>query len=360
MNHLSKRKKIQVESYTKKKIDKIKTTLEKHFVPTTNKSVDVSDDVEAAESEILNQLKEKFSQTTKRSERLTVLTLLSWSVKKIEEEFGVSNYMARSVKRLVREKGILSTPNPKPGKTLDEATTSLVKEFYNSDEVSRIMPGKKDFVTIREKGSKNQIQKRLVLSNLSELYQLFKEKYPRNRLGFSKFCQLRPKNCILAGGSGTHTVCVCTTHQNVKLMMSSIGFSSISWDGDSSPLKSYHSCLAKIMCNPPSQECWMNECKQCPGVEPLHDALVNQFEDNLVDEVTYKQWITVDRCTMESITKNVEDFVDEFLEMLVKLKTHSFTANMQKECFSEKKENLALGELVINCDCGKLFIYYPR
>ena len=31
--------------------------------------------------------------------------------------------------------------------------------------------------------------------------------------------ELRPKHCILAGTSGTHSVCVCTIHQNVKLIV---------------------------------------------------------------------------------------------------------------------------------------------
>lgn len=98
-----------------------------------------------------------FYQTSKRSEKITILTLLpqSWSLKKIEEEFGVSNYMARKVKDLVKEKGILSTPNPKPGKMITNVIAQLVVNFYSEDDVSRMMPGKKDFVTIRNKGAKN-------------------------------------------------------------------------------------------------------------------------------------------------------------------------------------------------------------
>lgn len=40
-----------------------------------------------------------------------------------------------------------------------------------------------------------------------------------NICSFSKFAELRPRNCVLAGASGTHTVCVCAIHQNVKLML---------------------------------------------------------------------------------------------------------------------------------------------
>ena len=63
------------------------------------------------------------------------------------------------------------------------------------------------------------VQKQLVLSNLREVYHEFKETFPDRKIEFSKFAESRPKHCILAGNSGIHAVCVCTIHQNVKLMM---------------------------------------------------------------------------------------------------------------------------------------------
>ena len=65
-------------------------------------------------------------------------------------------------------------------------------------------------------GKKEAEQKRLLLMNLRELHLLLKEE--KISVSFSEFCKLRPKNCIIAGASGTHLVCVCTVHQNVKLM----------------------------------------------------------------------------------------------------------------------------------------------
>lgn len=82
------------------------------------------------------------------------------------------------------------------------------------------MPGKKDFVSIKnEDGSRTQVQKRLILSNLKELFQRFRDEHSDETVGFSKFASLRPRNCVLAGASGTHTICVCVIHQNIKLMM---------------------------------------------------------------------------------------------------------------------------------------------
>lgn len=68
-------------------------------------------------------------------------------------------------------------------------------------------------------GQRQHIQKKLIPCNLKELYKTFKEQYPDYCIGFSIFASLRPQHCVLAGSSGTHTICVCATHQNIKLMM---------------------------------------------------------------------------------------------------------------------------------------------
>ena len=124
----------------------------------------------------------------------------------------------RKAKALVAENGILATPNPKSGRSLPQETQRLVISFYEDDDNSRMMPGKKDCVSVRKSKGRVTIQKRLVLSNLRELYRNFKDKHPDFKVGFSKFAELRPPNCVLTGASGTHSVCVCTFHQNVKLL----------------------------------------------------------------------------------------------------------------------------------------------
>ena len=63
------------------------------------------------------------------------------------KEFGASNYMARQAKKLVLEKGFLSSPNPKPGNPLPERIKQLVSDVYLSDEISRMLPGRKDCVS---------------------------------------------------------------------------------------------------------------------------------------------------------------------------------------------------------------------
>ena len=68
------------------------------------------------------------------------------------------------------------------------------------------MPGMKDFVSVKIGDTRMHVQKRLILCNLREVYASFKTKHGNAQIGFSKFADLRPKECVLAGASGTHSV----------------------------------------------------------------------------------------------------------------------------------------------------------
>ena len=102
------------------------------------------------------------------------------------------------------------------------------------------------------------------------------------KVGFSKFTQLRPAECVIAGASGTHSVYVCKIHQNVKLMM--IGSRLEHLIGGE--IKHYRHCLAKMQCFPPTLECFLRKCTECPGVEILCaelQAIMDEHEGDSVE-----------------------------------------------------------------------------
>ena len=120
----------------------------------------------------------------------------------------------------------------------------LVEEFYCNDEFSRQLPGKKDYVS----GGRNQhMSKRLISCNLKELHAAFRLKYSDIKLGLSKFASLQCKWCILAGPKGMHSVCICTIHQNVKLILAAVGLES-----------EYHSLIDMIVCSRDSKICMIH------------------------------------------------------------------------------------------------------
>lgn len=175
-------------------------------------------------SDMIKQLKDKFEITTSRDERIKILSVLpeAWNANKIKNIFEVSYYTANLVKTLVKENGILCGIKKKLGSNrIDDQTVSIVQDFYR--EESRICPGLREFKKVEENGETRPVQRRLVLMNLKELYSEFKKKNENIKIGFSKFAELRPKECVLAFENyGTHTTCVCQYHQNYKLRIESL------------------------------------------------------------------------------------------------------------------------------------------
>ena len=327
--------------YSRQKMKKITEALQRTVI--TEAPIDEA-------TEMIKQLKEKFQETKKRSEQVQVLTVLpkSWSLKKIQQEFGVSEYLARQSKKLVEERGILSLPGPLRGPSLPSETVDTVCAFYEFDDISRVMPGKKDFVSVKKEGKRQHVQKRLVLSNLREIYCEFKERFPDRKIGFSKFAELRPKHCVLAGASGTHTVCVCTIHQNVKLM---------SLEMQIPELPTYHHCLAKTMCNPPHPRCYLGECDACPGIEALKEELLTHFDETDAEQIIYKQWVSTDRSTLETFCSPFQDFVDTFCEKVELLRPHSFIATQQASFYTAHKATLKRGEFLVTADFSENYSF---
>lgn len=153
------------------------------------------------EEQLLNGLKEKFTSLPKNDPlRISILTIAPdcWTVRQIASEFGTSERQARQAKHLKNVGGIFAKPELKQGKTLPEETINKVQEFYECDQNSRLMPGRKYTVSAKVNGEKRLLQKRLLLTDIKVMHAEFKEKYPDLPIGMSKFAALRPKNCVCA------------------------------------------------------------------------------------------------------------------------------------------------------------------
>lgn len=67
-------------------------------------------------------------------------------MRKIAKEFNVSKRMISSAVKLRNEKGYCAQPDDKKGGPMSSDLIEKVEQFYLSDDVSRVMPGVKDFV----------------------------------------------------------------------------------------------------------------------------------------------------------------------------------------------------------------------
>ncbi|KAJ8664655.1 hypothetical protein QAD02_006317 [Eretmocerus hayati] len=299
--------------------------------------------------EIIQQLKDKLSNCESSRERYLLLTVLprTWSAYQIQQVMGVSQKTAKRAKELMETHGILCLVPSKSGRVLDPDVVKMIEDFYSSDDMSRIQPGKNDYVSVLINGNKVERQKRLLLCNLKECYQSFKDEYPEISVGFSRFAEARPPNVILAGASGTHTVCVCKIHQNFKLLLHALDLESID---DQLRKWTYKDVLASIMCSPPTNECYFRECLCCPDIKSIVDEMNHILQRESIAEITFKQWTNVDRSALETLTQKLPQVMEAILGSLPDLLKHDFLAKEQSRYVKERKKSLAFGEVLAGGD----------
>lgn len=301
--------------------------------------------------DLMQRLKLEFCGTTDYKRRLQILTLSPFSLEQTAKFFGTSLYMARKARKLKNDVGLLpDIHNMHKGSVIESSVKQKVVEFYESDSVSRMCPGVKDFVSVRNPdGLREKVQKRLILGTLSEVYKMYKDDPENPHVGFSSFCSLRPKHCVSAGSSGTHTVCVCLHHQNVKLMVESFG-----------KKLTYHDLIDYAVCDCDAEECMMGRCGNCPGEEGVLDFLElvqDTEEDNYEFEQRYKQWVSTDRCELIDVVETRAEFLQNLARAVVKLTKHHFVSHHQSKTFREMKDTLAPGETVVVGDFSQNYTF---
>ena len=130
------------------------------------------------------------------SEYFNVFEWLIWASHEIKKVGGIKKEKLSPLKHFIWQETIMKM-TISVGRWLKRKTMLVwVKQYLN-----------KNFATFKS------------LCNLQELYTAFKEKYRKVNIGFSKFCALRLKWCILAGPKMTHSICVYSAHQNVVLLV---------------------------------------------------------------------------------------------------------------------------------------------
>ncbi len=299
-------------------------------------------------------MKEKYYTFGKkdRNDRFRILTMTpeSWSIRRLSLEFNVTYYTAMLAKKLYAEKGFMSIPNPVQPKTIiSDAIRNLVKEFYYNDEISRVCPGRKDFVSVKKHGETERIQKRLLLMSVNESFIEFKARYGDVKVGRSSFACLKPPEIIQPNSSGMHRLCVCLYHQNVKLMVIAI---------QEFGLKiTYHDLMQMAMCTNTTEACYNLKCKKCPGSEAISKFLTESLADLWIEQMTYMQWCSQDNHELKSVEQDVGDFIKILADATFELIPHSRAAKQQNAFFNSIKGNLTVGEFCAVLDFSENFSF---
>lgn len=122
-------------------------------------------------------------------------------------------------------------------------------------------------------------------------------------------------------------------------------------------LKSYNDCLNLIICENATSQCFFGTCSHCPNIDFFKDFLTNTFDENDINEISYKHWITRPRTSLETAIKLSIEFVEDFCNQLKLLLPHSFIAKEQAEFFRNMREILQDGEYLVVCDFAENYAF---
>lgn len=72
----------------------------------------------------------------------------------------------------------------------------------------------------------------------------------------------------------------------------------------------------------------------------------------------FKQWIiSSGRCSLETVVKQIPEFIEEFGFKLNELKAHHFISEMQSKFLKESKEKLAQNEFIVISDFAENYTF---
>ena len=94
--------------------------------------------------QLMYELKEELN-ISDRMQKVQILTLVPdrWSIDQVSKFFCVRNYLARQARQQKIDGGILSLPPKQTRNQISDDLQEKVNAFYESDEVSRMCPGKR-------------------------------------------------------------------------------------------------------------------------------------------------------------------------------------------------------------------------
>ena len=238
-------------------------------------------------------------------------------VRKLSNEFGVTVVTPQS--RQARSDGI------------SDDTVQCVKQFFERDDISRMAPGKRDVVTVRNEVGKEKFQKQHMIMFVKEAYAIFKEEKPDIKIGLSRFSSLRPQHVLLSSQMPAN-VCTCVYHENFMMAMSALhaAVPSIpSYDKD---------FAASCFVNPEADSCWFGHCEHECGFQakyPLPD-------DNAEKNTKWMKWEEQNgRLVKNEITGTVKNLYDHVVLMSQKFFCHCYIKRMQAKQYEEDKKNAA-------------------
>lgn len=217
---------------------------------------------------------------------------------------------------------------PKPRTPMEIAIT----EFYRRDDISRILPGRKDVINITEEdGTKKSVAKKFLTMTVEETHALFLKENPQYPVKRTKFFELRPRD-VYRMTQRDQNVCACPICENMEF-----SFQAASLD---ITCKTF---IENLLCKNITEICRAMDCENCPIKSNAY--MVPYLPEK--DFFQVKKW-TKGVLEIENIP--YQTFKDNFERDLPKYLRHRNIKQVQDSALKKDKENLKEGEILIQTD----------
>lgn len=234
---------------------------------------------------------------------------------------------------------------------IPDVVKKTILEYYLDESNSYICPGQRDTVNSKDAdGKRCTLQKRILHYTVHDLYINFTNEY-KEKLDilpkFSYFASLRPIECTVAGDPGSHRICVCIHHENVKLRLLELRDN-----------MKYQDIFEKSFCTLEDRNCMLHKCAKCPGLQKIKKIIRDYMPKNNETDVTFKFW-EEDGSRASLITRitSIEDFIDELSQDIYDLTIHHFIAQEQNRYFKWCKNNIDMLTAIIIMDFSENYSF---
>ena len=284
--------------------------------------------------EMSNIIAEEIKETVrknKRTRRSVIANVIAGGViKRYRCMRNLKRMTGMKLENLSDDKTVSVMKYRKKKKDMDELKERVV-EFFERDDVSRIMPGKQDVTKVGDEKK----QTRVLNDYLRSLHEKYMTENPNEKCSLATFCKLRPRHVKLTSLISRNTF-LCQIHQNMALKLKC--------------LKSYN---ANICANP---ERAGNSCTQDDMKVILEGMNVDVNAD-----IEYDVWKRVECPDGKKRMKIVKIALkkDAFIELMVKEYTeflgHIARVKTQYKELAAIKQNLPSDEVLVQMDFAENF-----
>lgn len=251
-------------------------------------------------------------------------------------------------KTIVQELFYKHFPDKKPKSSRvvqPKSDNQIVIDFYNKDDVSQQLAGKKDTRVVRgPDGSKTYVQKRVMIMTLTEAFAYFKESNPECKVAKTKFCSLKPFHVDLVRQM-KQIGCLCKKCENMKLLFAALK------PLMSEKFNSLEDLVESFSCG---GRCNGSACDICCGNSYIVQELFESDESE--NEISLVQWSQdVFQLRLKTEIKNLSYCINLFIESLIDYKHHIFIKKSQSSLFYEARASSSPEEAIVQVDFAENF-----